>query len=143
MKYKVDLTIDAPKDEVFKLYTTQNHFENWEIGLKRIESKSLDIFTKDAISYLIFDNHGQEMKMKMTIHDKIEPDYLDVVYEVTGAYNRCKNRFYDDHGKTLWTMDVEFVFDKDMGIPIDRFIEKTKAGMNIFKHYVIEQYIKK
>lgn len=143
MKYKVDLLIDAPIEDVFELYTTQEHFENWEIGLKRIESEVLDIFSKDSVSYLIFDNHGQEMKMKMTINDKIEPDYLDVVYEVAGAYNRCKNKFFQDNGQTLWVMDVEFVFDKDMGIPIERFIEKTKSGMDIFKHYVIEQQMKK
>ena len=44
MKYKVDIYIDAPIDDVFELYTTQKHFENWEIGLKRIESDFFDIF---------------------------------------------------------------------------------------------------
>ncbi|AUD64762.1 hypothetical protein BK011_03370 [Tenericutes bacterium MZ-XQ] len=138
MKYKVDIYIDAPIGDVFELYTSQKHFENWEIGLKRIESEFLDIFEKDATSFLIFDNKGQDMKMKMTIKQKIEPEYLDVTYEVKGAYNRCKNKFYNENGKTLWVMDVEFIFEKDMGIPIERFIEKTKSGMDVFKHYVLE-----
>lgn len=53
MKYSVDMMIDANIDDVFMMYTSQNHFEKWEIGLDRIQSKEKDIFKKNAISFLI------------------------------------------------------------------------------------------
>ena len=137
MKYSVDMMIDANIDDVFMMYTSQNHFEKWEIGLDRIQSKQKDIFKKNAISFLIFKFNDQEMKMKMTIIDIKKPTMFEVLYEVTGAHNLCKNYFYEDHGQTKWVMDVEFIFDHEVDVPIEKFIDKTKAGMQIFKDYVM------
>lgn len=137
MKYSVELKIDANINDVFEMYTNQKHFEKWELGLDRIESKEKNIFKKHAISFLIFKYNDQEMKMKMSIIEIQKPKLLEVAYEVTGAYNLCKNYFYDENGQTKWVMDVEFRFEEKVDVPLENFISKTKAGMQIFNDYVI------
>jgi hypothetical protein len=55
---------------------------------------------------------------------------------VPGAWNRCDNHFIEKGGQTLWKMDVIFKFEQDMNVALERFIEKTKASMMVFKSFV-------
>jgi hypothetical protein len=139
-KYKVELMMNEKRDIITKMYASQEHFEKWELGLKKIESEYNDIFQEKSISYLIFENQGEEMKMKMTILKNKLPKQIDITYEVNGAYNLCKNFFYDKGDQTRWVMHVMFKFDKKVNIPIEKFVEKTKTGMQIFNEYVIEKH---
>ncbi len=143
MKYRVEMLIELSRKEVFEMYTTKEHFERWELGLDRIESNESNIFAKDAVSFLIFKYNDKEMKMKMTVKNIKAPDKLEVIYEVPGAYNLCKNYFYDENDQTKWIMDVEFLFSPKVNIPKENFINKTKSGMQIFKDYALNKQNKK
>jgi len=135
MNYEVEMTINLDLEKVFELYTTEKHFKKWELGLNRIESNQKNIFKEGAHSVLVFKQNEQEFKMNMKIHKITAPDLLVVSYEVPGAYNLCKNYFYKENQHTKWIMNVEFEFDQDVDVPLESFISKTKAGMEIFKIY--------
>ncbi|RJX24124.1 MAG: SRPBCC family protein [Acholeplasma sp.] len=136
MKYQVDLFVSAPREKVFSAYLDHDAMKEWETGLTKIESIQGSLFDEGSIGYLHFIFGEHQMKMKVT-NEKIEcPDHIIQIYEVPGAWNRCDNHFIDLKDKTHWIMDVEFRFDEDPNLPIERFMDKTKAGMAIFKAYI-------
>lgn len=137
MNYKVSLTIDESLDVVSSLYIDQEAMLIWEKGLKRIEDRELSLFQTGSSGVLVFGFNEQEMHMKVSVEKNELPKAIDLIYEVPGAWNLCKNTFLAlNDKKTLWTMDVEFRFDQPMGLPLEAFIKKTEDAMNMFKAFV-------
>lgn len=136
MKYVVEMMIDAPRDAVIKHYLDPESMKVWETGLSKIESIQGSLFEQGSVGYLHFNFGEHQMKMKVTNETINLPDHIIQIYEVPGAWNRCDNHFIELKQQTRWIMDVEFRFDDDPHFPIERFMDKTRAGMTIFKAYI-------
>ncbi len=136
MNYQIELLIARDIDEVSALYIDKKAMLNWEQGLKSIESVTGTLFESGSRGDLIFMHGNHEMRMYVTVESSHLPDEITMIYEVKGAWNRCANFFKKHALGTLWIMDVEFRFEEEPKIPLERFMEQTKLGMTYFKDYV-------
>jgi len=136
MKYKITYIIDEKRDIVANLFVDRKHMKSWEVGLQEIEDIKGVLFETGSDGHLIFDFQGNQMKMKVYVESNQLPKEIVIIYQVAGAWNRCGNTFKSVNGKTEWTMDVEFRFNEPQNIGLEKFIEKTSKGMEIFRDYV-------
>lgn len=136
MEYQVSIELKQEHAVVVSEFVNKTTMPLWEKGLSRIEETKGELFKTGSEGFLIFSFQIQEMKMKISILDNQLPHEITIVYEVPGAYNRCRNLFESLGGITRWTMDVLFEFDQPHDYPLEAFIKKTKAGMILFQEYV-------
>lgn len=136
MNYTVDILIDAPREKVASLYVDLNRMSEWETGLKSIEHTDKHLFETGSKGIFHFEFNEIKMPMKVSVEKNELPHQIIQIFEVPGAWNRCDNHFIEKGGQTLWKMDVIFKFEQDMNVALERFIEKTKASMMVFKSFV-------
>lgn len=136
MKYQVQMTIHKERKTVTESYINRADMLKWEKGLNRIEDTKGILFEENSEGFLVFKFNDQEMKMKVTVEEIKTPELMTMIYELPGAWNRCVNQFKEINGNTIWTMDVTFIFENEMDVPLVRFIEKTEQGMKMFKDFV-------
>jgi len=136
MNYTVDILIDAPREKVASLYVDLNRMSEWETGLKSIEHTDKHLFETGSKGIFHFEFNEIKMPMKVSVEKNELPHQIIQIFEVPGAWNRCDNHFIEKGGQTLWKMDVVFKFEQDMNVALERFIEKTKASMMVFKSFV-------
>ena len=136
MNYTVDILIDSPREKVASLYVDLKLMHQWEIGLKSIEHTEKHLFETGSKGIFHFEFNEIKMPMKVSVEKNELPHEIIQIFEVPGAWNRCDNHFIDKGEQTLWKMDVIFKFEQELNIPLERFIEKTKASMNVFKTFV-------
>lgn len=136
MEYSITLVLNAPHDEVCRMYGDHAQMTKWETGLTRIES----IPGSDKSVYLVFEQNNAVQRMKETILEWNMTDRHDAVYEMGPVWNRCVSTFVQDGKKTRWTMDVEFRNVEQFRLPPSAFEQKTLTGMMLFKNYVETLY---
>jgi hypothetical protein len=136
MKYQIEMLIKRDIQQVSSLYIDKTGMLVWEKGLKAIESTRGTLFEQGSQGDLIFVFGDQKMRMHVTVESSHLPDEITMIYEMKGAWNRCVNSFLHHHHGTRWIMDVEFRFEVEPNIPLERFMEQTQAGMTLFKDYV-------
>lgn len=136
MKYKVTYLIDEKRDSVAKLFIDRLHMKSWEEGLLEIEDILGVLFDTGSEGYLIFDHQGQKMKMKVYVESNQLPKEIVIIYQMKGTWNRCVNTFISLNNQTEWCMDVEFRFNEPQTIKLEKFIEKTAQGMEMFRDFV-------
>ena len=136
MKYQVEVIINEDRDKVSRLYVDMNQMPLWEKGLVEIIHEEGTLFKTNSKGLMVFSFDGQKMPMKVSVEKENLPDQIIQIFEVPGAWNRCDSHFIDFNHQTKWVMDVEFKFDEPHDIPLERFIEKTKTSMHIFKDFV-------
>jgi len=136
MNYTVDILIDAPREKVASLYVDLNRMSEWETGLKSIEHTDKHLFETGSKGIFHFEFNEIKMPMKVSVEKNELPHQIIQIFEVPGAWNRCDNHFIEKGGQTLWKMDVIFKFEQDTNVALERFIEKTKASMMVFKSFV-------
>lgn len=136
MTYTCEMIIHGKREWVTKNYIDKNQMPLWEKGLLKIIDVKGQLFDTGSEGYMIFVFGDQEMKMKVSVELNALPEQIIQIFEVPGAWNRCDNHFYEMGEDTKWVMDVTFLFDEETNIPKERFIEKTTAGMQIFKDFV-------
>lgn len=136
MEYQVSVNIAKPIDFVTSEFVNKTTMPLWEKGLTRIEELNGTLFDTGSEGFLVFSFQDQEMKMKVLVLENQLPNEITIVYEVPGAYNKCRNLFQNQEMTTLWTMEVLFEFDQPNDYPLEAFINKTRAGMVLFQEYV-------
>lgn len=136
MEYQVSVSIAKPINVVTTEFVNKTTMPLWEKGLSRIEERKGTLFETGSEGFLVFSFQDQEMKMKVSVLDNQLPEEISIVYEVPGAYNKCRNLFQNQGKTTLWTMDVLFEFDQPNDYPFEAFINKTRTGMVLFQEYV-------
>ena len=136
MKYQVEVAIEEKYNLVASLFVDRDKMHLWEQGLSRIEDTKNKLFEAGSQGYLVFVFGPNEMKMKVTVEKSSLPSEITVIYELSGAWNRCVNHFIGHDGQTKWVMESEFIFDQPNDIPLSAFIEKTTIGMQAFKQFI-------
>jgi hypothetical protein len=136
MEYQVQMLIHKDLNTVIKLFLDREKMLLWEKGLDDIIDSQGTLFELNSEGFLVFKFEDKEMKMKVFVEELNPPESIVLIYEVKGAWNRCANHFKEVEESTLWTMDVAFRFDLENETPKIRFIEKTQAGMALFKDFV-------
>ncbi|MCO6509838.1 MAG: SRPBCC family protein [Aridibacter famidurans] len=110
MKYRCEIEIERPVDEVVRLFDDPDNMKKWMPGLESFEPVSGEPGLVGATSRLKFDMNGRKIEMIETITSRNLPDEFSGTYETEGVFNLVRNRFEEIDGGTNWVADNEFRF---------------------------------
>ncbi len=139
MKYRMEVSINRPRSEVWQAFTDPERLKLWQSSLTGIELMSGTRLIPGAVSKLTFTENKREFVLTETILQCQEPERLDQMYENQFSINTIINSFLEqEHDQTLWVTDTEYRFKtllmKIMG-PVYKknFIARTHRDMESFK----------
>lgn len=93
MKYVLEITIDAPRQQVVELFDNSENLFEWQDGLKSFEHLEGEPGTVGAKSRIIYDvtGKGKLVEMIETITHKNLPDEFFATFESDGVWNQVEN----------------------------------------------------
>jgi hypothetical protein len=140
MKYKVEVTIDLPRERVIELFASPDNMHKWQPGLKSFENMEGEPGQAGTKSRLKYDMNGRIIDMVETITVRNLPAEFSGTYEARNVWNLVENRFYEtEDGRTRWVSENEFRmggFMKLMAIFMKgAFPRESLKQMNSFKEF--------
>jgi ligand-binding SRPBCC domain-containing protein len=142
MKFKLELTINKPRAEVWKMFDDPQNMNKWQPSLKKFELLSGTQGQPGAVSKLTYEEGGREFSLVDKVTYRDEPGRIDGVYENEFADNPFRNTFIErGENETLWVVETEFkfktLFMKLFGpIMKKNFVRRTQRDMERFKELV-------
>ena len=139
MKFKLEVTINKPRSEVWEMFATPENMNKWQISLAGIELVSGEPGRPGAVSTLKFEEGGREFSLIEKVIQRVEHQQLDILYENEFTDNPVKNTFIEQgENKTLWIVESEYIFKtfamKLLG-PFTKknFVRRTQKEVDRFK----------
>ena len=142
MKFKLKLSLNKPRAEVWRIFDDPNDLNKWQPSLINIERVSGTTGQPGAITKLTFRSGEREFALLEKVTLRAEPERLDEVYENAYAENVLKNTFLEQgEDITLWKVEVIFnfktLFMKILGLLKKKnFVIRTQRDMERFKALV-------
>ncbi len=139
MKYSLELTLNKPRTEVWKIFDDPNNLNKWQPSLAKIERLEGMARQPGSVAKLTFKNGEREFTLIEKITVRAEPERLEGVFINEFADNPIKNTFLEKGpNETLWRVDVEFKFKTVVMMLIGplmkkRFVGNTQRDMDRFK----------
>ena len=141
MKFKLELTINKSRADVWKMFDNPENMKNWQTSLINIETMSGITGQPGAITKLTYEEGKRQFSLIETVTHREEPKRYDVVYENEFTDNPVKNIFVEtDDNKTLWTVEAEFKF-KTISMKLlgpllkKRLVARTQRDMDRFREF--------
>ena len=142
MKYKLELTLQKPRAEVWRIFDDPNNMDKWQPTLTKIERLEGVAGQPGSVAKLTFKNGDREFSLIEKVTYRAEPERLDGMYENEFADNAVKNTFLErGSNETLWKVEVEFKF-KTLAMRLigpfvkKKFVANTQRDMDRFKTLV-------
>ena len=141
MKFKLELTIERPRAEVWNIFADTENLKKWQPTLKSIEVVSGTPGQPGAVSKLTYEENKREFSLAEKIIHREKPHRLDSSYENEFAHNTDRNTFTEaDPDKTLWVLETEYKFKtpimKITGLLMKRnFVRRAYRDMERFKEF--------
>jgi hypothetical protein len=142
MKFKLELSLNKPRAEVWRIFDDPNNLNKWQPSLINIERVSGTTGQPGAITKLTFRSGEREFGLLEKVTLRAEPERLDEVYENEYAENVLNNTFLEQgEDITLWKVEVIFkfktLFMKIVGLLKKKnFVIRTQRDMERFKALV-------
>lgn len=139
MKFSLELPIQKPRREVWKIFDDPENIKKWQPTLIKFETLSGIQGRPGAISKLTYSEGTREFALLEKVLHRDEPNQFDSIYENDFADNTVKNSFSAiGEEETLWKVAVEYKFKtflmKVVGPIMKRnFVARTKREMERFK----------
>lgn len=102
MKYKIELEINKPRNEMLVLFQDVEFMKKWQPGFQSLEVLDGQPGEVDSKSKLTYLSKGKTSEIIETIILKELPNRFDFLYEAKGVKNWARNSFVDKGEKTLW-----------------------------------------
>lgn len=140
MQYKLETTINLPRERVIELFDSFENLKEWQEGLVSYEPISGEPGQPGAKTRLLYDMGRRRMEMIETIITRNLPDEFSGTYDASGVHNIVRNYFYDEGDTTRWVLDTEFQFRGFMRVmaffmPSGNFRKQTGKTMEAFKRF--------
>ncbi len=142
MKYKLELTINKPRAEVWQTFDSTENTKKWQPTLKEVELIDGTPGQPGAISKLTYEESEREFALNEKITFREEQTRFDSVYENDFTENSINNSFIEqDDNKTLWVLETKYTF-KTMAMRVigplgkKNFVARTQKDMERFKELV-------
>lgn len=142
MKYRLELTLQKPRAEVWRIFDDPNNMDKWQPTLTKIERLEGVAGQPGSVAKLTFKNGDREFSLIEKVTHRAEPERLDGMYENEFADNAVKNTFLErGSNETLWKVEVEFKF-KTLAMRLigpfvkKKFVANTQRDMDRFKTLV-------
>ena len=111
MKYRDELTLERPRDEVIALFDDTDNLFKWQEGLQAFEHVEGEPGHPGAVSHLKYQMGKRQIEMVETIIARDLPDQFIGTYEADGVYNEVANHFVAvSDTQTLWRCESTFQF---------------------------------
>ena len=141
MKYSKEIIIDLPREEVVKLFDSEENMYKWMEGLQSTEQLEGTPGQVGAKMKLSFKMGKREIDMVETITHRNLPEEFLGTYEAKGMWNEVRNHFKDEGDKTRWVLETEFKPDSFMlklmmTLAPGMFKKQTYKNMQAFKRFV-------
>ena len=142
MKFKLELTINRPRTEVWQAFTAPENMVKWQPTLTKTELLSGTHGQPGAVSKLTFEEGGREFSLIEKVTARDEPGQFDVVYENEFTDNPMRHTFTEQGGnETLWVVEAEFkskTFAMKLLGPFlkKNFVRRTQKDMDRFKEFL-------
>ena len=139
MKFKLELPINKPRDEVWKAFDNIENIKKWQPSLISFEPISGTPGQPGAISKLTYEEGGRDFSLIERITHRDEPNRFDGIYENNFADNVIRNHFIEQgKNQTLWVTETEYRFKtllmKIVGPFMKKnFVARTQRDMERFK----------
>jgi len=139
MKFKLELTINKSRAEVWKTFDNPENMSKWQHSLTKFELLSGTQGQPGAISKLTYEERGREFSLIEKVTYRDEPNRFDGVYENEFTDNPIHNTFIErGENETLWVIETEFKFKtfvmKLLGPLMKKsFMTRTQKDMERFK----------
>lgn len=139
MKYRTEITINLPRQQVTELFDDPDNLTQWQPTLVSFDHLTGEAGQPGAKSRLVYDQNGRTLEMVETITTRDLPDEFAGVYEAPGVKNRIVNTFVEENGKTRWIAENTFEFSGFMRIMAffmrGAFPRQTREFMENFKRF--------
>lgn len=139
MKYKLELTIDKPRAEVWQAFDSTENLMKWQPTLKNFEHVSGTPGQPGAVSKLTYEENEREFILTEKITFREEPSRFEGIYENDFTENSINNTFIEQGANaTLWLIETKYTFKtlimKIIG-PLKKknFVIRTQKEMERFK----------
>lgn len=142
MKFKLELTINKSRNEVWKTFDHPENISKWQPSLTKFELLSGTQGQPGVVSKLTYEEGGREFSLIEKVTYREEPHRLDGVYENEFTDNPMRNTFIEQtENQTLWVVEMEFKFKTIMMKLLGPFLKKnfvrrTQRDMERFKEFV-------
>jgi uncharacterized membrane protein len=142
MKFKLEMIVNKPRAEVWKLFTDNENISKWQPSLVNIETLNGTPGQVGTISKLTYKEREREFSLTQKIIQRAGPHRFDELYENDFADNTIQNKFIEQsQEKTLWVTETEYKFKtlvmKVMGnLMRKNFIRRSQREMERFKEMV-------
>jgi uncharacterized protein YndB with AHSA1/START domain len=139
MHYSQEVVINAPREQVVRLFTDPTQFTGWQPGLECYELVSGEQAQTGAVAELTTRAGSRVTGMTETVESNKLPDELVAIYETHGVWNRNANTFIAETPETTrWISDNEFKFTgarKALSLLEGSFKKESQAVMDRFKAF--------
>jgi uncharacterized membrane protein len=145
MKFKLEVPINKPRAEVWKVFDNPENMKGWQPSLVRFETISGTQGQPGAISRLTYEEDSREFSLIERVTGRDEPNSIEGVYENQFTDNTIRNRFIEQgKDQTLWIVETEYRFKtllmKILGpLMKKKFVARTTREMQRFKEMVESQ----
>ena len=110
MKFKVEIPIRADLETVWQAFDDPDNMTRWQTTLKSFTHQSGSAGQPGAISELVYDENGKEVRIRETITERREPHFMAAVYDSKYSKALVINHFKPIDDGTLWSMHSNHQF---------------------------------
>lgn len=144
MKYKLEVSVNVPRETFIEKMDNLDNLKHWQKGLKEIVPISGVAGQEGAQTKLTYEVKNRKMEMIETIISRNLPEEFQATYDTQGVHNIQKNYFKaTDQQTTTWVCEAEFKFSS-IGLKLLAFImpkvfkKQSLKYMNDFKAFAEE-----
>ena len=111
MKTRHEVLIDAPRDVVWSAFDNPDNMLRWQPTLRSFEHQSGTPGEPGAVTALVYDEDGREVRMTETVTERRAPDFTASVYTTEWGKTIVVNHFEEaGDGRTRWVMYANHFF---------------------------------
>ena len=116
MKYRSEIIIDLPRDQVIEKFDNPENMKYWQEGLISYEFMDGEPGQEGSTMKLRYKMGKRDLEMTETITKRNLPDEFHGTYDAGMVFNRQWNYFKEERDKTRWISESEFKFSGFMKI---------------------------
>ena len=109
MKYKLEININLPRQQVIELFDNPENMKHWQPGFRKMEVISGTPGQEGTKSLIRYHLNGRDIEMFEVITKRNLPDEFHGIYEAGNVWNEVKNYFTElDENTTKWIAANDF-----------------------------------
>ena len=104
MKIRTEVVIDADQKTVWRMFDNPDNLKKWQPTLKSVRTVSGEPGQPGAVSELVYEERGREIRMMEFLTERREPHFMAGTYASDHGKAIVVNQFEDvGDGRTRWT----------------------------------------